>query len=295
MEIWDARIRRWIEELDRGLPPERAEIGTRPVLDAWYDGGLPACSLDRRALPEPWVGDPRAADLAAVILGLNPGVSLPAQLHPGGELVERVRRRGWSAVAAKWELPRETKAWWAERAAWPARLTGLPPVVESIVGMDLVPWHSVRFGRLLLHDRQVGPAAVQWLREEVFRRAVAIGARSRLSRLHPCERRRPVILALADGVRGALEHVGWSRLVRLDRTNGPSRYPTWPVDDRGEREDRTFTVLLQPEAPWTVALVSDSGDDSLAPPGPAFDGLVLRLLREHGCPCAAAHLVTRAG
>ena len=220
---WNEQVTRWIELADLGVPGDLRRCGADAIL-ACYEG-TDEQELDYEALPEPYVGDPLSEQLQAVLLTLNPGGTLPEhQSYPRGSLVGPMRLRGYHALASDWALAPETRAWWYERTGLPARLTGKPRTVHGIVGIDMLPFHSISYGRL-----QLDADARDWLVEHVFRPAARIAARTALSR----GRRRPVLLAMAAGVRNQLLACGAVPLAVNDLHNGPDRWPTWPRSPEG--------------------------------------------------------------
>ncbi len=242
---WNEQIDRWITQADLGIPGDLRRMDTVAILACYQ--ATDEQELDYDALPEPYVGDPLSEELQAVILTLNPGGTIPKwQRHPDGKLIDTVRLRGYHAIAAEWGFAPETRDWWFARTALPARLTGGERSLHGIVGIDMLPFHSVTYGRL-----QLDADGRDWISRHVFKPAARIAARTALSR----GRRRPVILAHAAGVREQLVACGALTLATNDKHNAPDHWRTWPKGDDGRPLAYRVDVLQLPPRLGVNAIV----------------------------------------
>jgi len=257
---WNSRIADWIAQ------GPACDMGLTHVLDA-YRGEGPTV-LERNGLPEPYVGDPLGGTPAAVLLMLNPGGSGPVQWHPDCALVKRVKSSSYHSVASEYLAP-ETRRWWEGRSRWPARLLGQSGSPCSVVGIDLVPWHSRRWGRL---DAPAGASEVlAWFREGVFEPAAAIAGPSKLSVLSTIGL--PVVLAVGVQHAHVLPALGFSLRAEVDERTG---LPEWPVRGDGQPVKRSIRLFVSGRPP--LAVLQSDAPGGFKPPSEAFDPVVRRML-----------------
>lgn len=256
---WDAKIASWIAAgpSDMGLPH---------LLEAYKANGAET-TLDLNALPEPYVGDPLAENFDAVMLTLNPGESGLRQMHPDGELVREIRQDLYYA-GAKHYLLKETRAWWSERAAWPARLLG-DRGGGGIVGIDLVPWHSKRWGTLNLDGNQ---PVLSYLKDNVLTPATRISDKSRLTRISGLGV--PILLAVGS------QHLSW--LAALDfelraEHDHKTSCPEWPGRKDGAPSKRAIRLFFANDR--SVAVLQTGARGTFKVPHVDFDPIVRRMLR----------------
>lgn len=273
IDQYDRRIADWVRDLDAGADPERLALGFDVIRELWRSA-RPIARDDGplRALPEPFVGDPFAPDLQAVVVCHNPGGAVPPQMHPHGALVDRIRAgAAYSFLAAGWDLPAETRRWWSRQAAWTARLLGSPPARKTfpIVGMDLLPWHS-ELRAPFRPDRR----GCEYLRRWVFVPAREAARRSRL-RLRCSEREEvPVAIASHEWVDAVLESLGAKELARFDHHTHGERVAGWPRNLSARPVRRTFVLRRLPLPGEDLHLLVSWAPGSNLPPAPAFDPLV---------------------
>lgn len=157
IETWDRAVDQFLRTGD-AVP-----AALEPWFNAYRGSGLGA--VDRKALPEPYLGDimgrPRAAFLA-----LNPGEAFPFQ-RPGGAFVKHVQELGsYRAWAASW--PYLTGAWeqhhsggkpnrhHASRLKFLRRWFSDERLGPSdMVAFELYPWHSSRITAAMRPDPEL--------------------------------------------------------------------------------------------------------------------------------------------
>lgn len=154
--LWDVHINGWLAG-DDGWSGESGE-----VLSHWFRSyagkgeGTPTLA----GMPEPWIGDltnPNSARL--VILGLNPGMYLPAlQSRPAGRYAQEVREVGsftrWAAknpylcepwIGKKGGEGMGANRYHKNRLEFARNWLGDRSLPDSaLVLMELYPWHSTR-------------------------------------------------------------------------------------------------------------------------------------------------------
>lgn len=278
IDQYDSRIAAWVRRLDAGENPERLALGFDVVRDMWRTtGAIARDDGPLRALPEPWVGDPFSPDLQAVFVCHNPGAALPAQMHPHGALVERIRSgMAYSQLAGRWALAPETRRWWSRLAGWAARLLGVPPVRRAfpILGIDLLPWHS-ELRAPFRPDRR----GCEFLRRWVFLPAREAAKRSRL-RLRLSENvEAPAAIANHGWVDAVLEALGAEELTRIDHERHGERIAAWPRNLSDKPVRRTFVLRRLPLPRGDLHLLVSWAPGSNLPPAAAFDPLTRWLLR----------------
>lgn len=257
VRAWDKRIADWIEQ------GPACGMGLDDLLAAYRGQG--DAGLERDALPEPYVGDPLSRVIDAVLLMLNPAGSGCEQRHPHGCLVNDVRASSYYSVASNY-LADGTRKWWEGRSRWPARLLGDKTGPCQVVGIDLIPWHSKKWGAV------DASKALRWFQTDIFAPTAAIAEGSRLSR---CSSRTEAPLVLAVGAQHArvLPMLGFCL---RDEVNGGSGLLEWPI--RADRRPvRRNIRLFVSDAPPLAVLQTDA-PGGFRPPSRAFDSIIRGML-----------------
>lgn len=142
--MWDEVLRAW-------------SVGVREVpqhLLAWsrsYKGaGEGTVQLD--AFPEPYIGNLATDTPSMVLLGLNPGQADLTFQGPEGTFTQEIATRSyrhWAAggpyTRAAWEKTNGHNVYHRNRVAFARRWHGNETVSpESLLGVELFPWHSRR-------------------------------------------------------------------------------------------------------------------------------------------------------
>jgi len=256
---WNERILNWIEE-----GPD-FDMGLKLLREAYNGAGDSALQLN--AMPEPFVGDPLSTEApTAVMLTLNPGEAGAAQLHGCGELVQRVESETYSEVAKSY-LHENTKKWWSGRSRWPARILGISADTCRVVGIDMIPWHSKKWGGL-----QITSETRQWFKENVLQPASHLAAGSALSRIS--KPGYPLVLAIGSQHVHLLQALDFSL---IEEVNDRTGMPHWPI--LNDRPVKRSIRLFMSDDPFLAVLQTDAPGGFL-PPGTDFDPIVRTLLEQ---------------
>lgn len=262
VEEWDERIANWIKQgptSDMGLPH---------VLKSYKGKGLKLFELQRNAMPEPYIGDPLSSEeLDFVLLTLNPGNSgEEQQSDPDGCLVTQVQNSTYYDAAKKYLL-KNTKKWWERRSKWPARLLEVSKDKYRIIGIDLIPWHSTKWGGVEMNSSDVLP----WFKNNVLRPAAIMAEHSSLSNHYKIGY--PLVLALGSQHATCLKELGFTSKFNVNQNNEEFNND-WPVRHDGQRVKRNFRLFVS-EDPLLAVLQTE-----FIPPSKEFDNIVKKLLRQ---------------
>ena len=269
VDEWDKRIADWIEQ------GSECDIGLTHIKCAYQGKKQAETALESYAMPEPYVGDPVSDDpLDAVLLTLNPGGSGTEQWRCGeigencelikedGALVKEVRSKGYHEVAKKFLL-KKTRKWWKGRSQWPARLLGMSSC--RIVGIDLIPWHSKKWGSVDI------PKALSWFKENVLVPAAIMSKDSTLSK--SSNKGYPILLAVGSQHAHYLPDLGFEI---EDEKSEKSGLSTWPVQSDGMRVKRNIRLFVAKDK--SLAVLQTDARGGFKPPSKAFDPIVRTML-----------------
>jgi hypothetical protein len=261
VEEWDNRIATWIEQ------GSECDMGLAHVRDAYQGKGQTA--LQFYALPEPYVGDPVSDDpLDAVLLMLNPGGSGPEQRRPNGKLVKEVQENSYHSVAKDYLLPR-TRKWWLGRSRWPARLLEPSGGYCRIIGIDLIPWHSKKWGSI-----EISEEVLIWFKKNVLTPAAIMSKKSKLSensKIGP-----PIVLAIGSQHAHYLPKLGFELKYEVNEKSDRSDLPEWPVQGDGLRVKRNIRLFVAEDQ--SLAVLQTDARGGFFPPSKAFDPIVRTML-----------------
>lgn len=273
-DVVEEYVRGWNRQIEQWLDNQSHRLGAE---DVWRcHRGVGDNRLRADALPEPYVGDPRASRISAVVLNLNPGQVITPQQPPSGSLVEAVRLRSYYTVASQWAFPPQTLDFWNRCRDWAARL--LEPKELSrppIVGIDLVPWHSKTWGGFEPDDK-----ALDWLRRQVFDPAAAIASNSVLGAQLAKSHGAPGLLAVGAKIRDALTSLRFEVVWSWSEKDAGALVD-WPNHQVQPRPSvRSFRLFREPEGLFCVLVTWAAGGNR--PPRPDFDKVTGLLLRGGG-------------
>ena len=254
---WDARIAAWIEKAGKD------DLDAPELIAAYHDGD-PTRALQRRALPEPYVGNPLADALDAVVVNLNPGSDLVDQRLPAGEHAMNVAKNGYHAVYSQWCVPEKTSNWWARRRDWVHRILPDSQRRADIFGIDLFPWHSAGWGGIAWTQ-----PVVQWMESNVIDVVRSLAPLTRLGKLTREHGHPAAALAVGASVRELLKRAGYT-VEPLLRVAG------WPDAATGEPSARRFYRCTAKDGGLQV-LVTTAPRSNTAPSA-LFDGVVRHYL-----------------
>ena len=142
--LWDEHIRDWMKG---------REASSDERLRCWQETyrGEGDGAIDRDAMPEPWIGNPRAAP-GVVLMGLNPGRVTEAFQHRGGLFPTEINERydaSWASWAKSspyardpWETRVGRNAYWSSARSFVEAWAGGPIPDAATVCFELYPWHS---------------------------------------------------------------------------------------------------------------------------------------------------------
>lgn len=261
VEEWDERIANWIKQ------GPTSDMGLSHVLNSYKGKGLECFKLQLNAMPEPYVGDPLSSEeLDFVLLTLNPGGSGQEQCFPNGCLVTQVQNSTYYDAAKKY-LHKNTKKWWERRSKWPARLLEVSKDKYRIIGIDLIPWHSTKWGGVELNS----PDVLQWFKNNVHRPAALMAERSRLSNHYGIGY--PLVLALGSHHATCLKELNFTSKINVNQNNEEYN-SVWPVRHDGQRVKRNFRLFVS-EDPLLAVLQTE-----FIPPSKEFDNIVKKLLKQ---------------
>ena len=278
VEEWDKRIANWIEQ------GSECDMGLVHLRDAYKGKGQ--TGLQFYALPEPYVGDPVSDEpLDAVLLTLNPSGSDHKQWRCGewvngqlviedGELVKKVQSETYHSVAKKYLLD-ETKVWWMGepgkpgRSQWPERLLGLPRGTCRIIGIDLIPWHSKKWGSI-----EISEEILIWFKKNVLTPAAIMSKKSKLSensKIGP-----PIVLAIGSQHARYLPKLGFELKYKVNGESNRSDLPEWPVLGDGLPVQRNIRLFVAEDQ--SLAVLQTDARGGFFPPSKAFDPIVRTML-----------------
>lgn len=143
----------WNNEISLYTKNTNHMCGTGPIVNA-YEAPKLEHELDHSLLPEPYIGDPLRESLKCVFLTLNPG--LPTKQYDCNDnyqILQLVKEDSYSGVFKEINtLNQLTQNFWKQYCSVPSLIINEEVQLGEIVGIDLIPWHSTKFGKLRVCD-----------------------------------------------------------------------------------------------------------------------------------------------
>jgi hypothetical protein len=141
--LWDEHVRDW---MNGEAQSDSRLLSWRETYRGEADG-----AIDPDAMPEPWIGDPKAAP-GIVLMGLNPGRVTKAFQHRGGTFpqeIDLLHAGSWASWARSspyarepWETKVGRNAYWSSATSFVQAWAGRPIPDAGTVCFELYPWHS---------------------------------------------------------------------------------------------------------------------------------------------------------
>ncbi|MEM7675355.1 MAG: hypothetical protein AAF449_05060 [Myxococcota bacterium] len=275
--IIDRQVRRWDEAIAGWSSDPNSDLGAPELLEACRRPH----ELQRTAMPEPYVGDPYASNLAAM-LNLNPG-GMEREQVPQGSLYESVRSSSYSWEVSAWKVAPATIKWWKARERWVARLLGREPNAArpvDLFGLDIFPWHSESWGGLRWTD-----GSRTWVVDNVLAFASAASRRTVLGQESIAAGNSPVVLGVGKAVHEIMQIIGARCIATRSGGEGwPEREPGRPVNRDFALHEHSFKAESGERLRYRVLVSWAPGSNR--PPGRQFDHIIRDILAIESRPRA---------